>query len=123
VVPAVTVYVVVSWKSIHEKLVPMFTALDCASNAPGVFPFTAYSAAVAFPEDVPLMYAMMSVIVPVVAALKYETDWALASFLSLHAPIAEFPKEHKVVAFASNSIKEQQIKTQVINIKHFFNSI
>ena len=57
-------------------------ALDCASSAPGVFPFTAYSAAVAFPDDAPLMYAMMSVIDPVVAALKYETDWALASFWS-----------------------------------------
>ena len=73
----------VSWRSIHESVVPIFTALDCASSAPGVFPFTAYSAAVAFPEDAPLMYAMMSVIDPVVAALKYETDWALASFWSL----------------------------------------
>jgi hypothetical protein len=61
----------------------MFMALDCASSAPGVFPFTAYSAALAFPEDAPLMYVMMSVTDPVVAALKYEMDWALASVWSL----------------------------------------
>ena len=36
-------------------VVPMFTELDCASNVPGVFPLTAYSAAVAFPDDAPLM--------------------------------------------------------------------
>ena len=81
--PAVTVYVVDSLKLIHESVVPMFVALDCASSVVGVFPFTAYSAAVAFPDDVPLTYAMMSVIGPVVVALKYEIDWALGSFWSL----------------------------------------
>ena len=39
---------------------------------------------------------MMSVIDPVVVALKYETDWALASFWSRYVPIAEFPKADKV---------------------------
>ena len=53
---------------------PIFTELDCANSAPGVFPFTAYSAAVAFPEDTPLTYAMMSVIDPAVVTLKYEID-------------------------------------------------
>ena len=39
--PAVTVYDDVSWKSIHENVVPMFTELDWASNAPGEFPLVA----------------------------------------------------------------------------------
>ena len=45
----------VSWRSIHESVVPMFVALDCASSVVGVFPFIVYSAAVAFPDVVPLM--------------------------------------------------------------------
>ena len=53
--PDVAVYGVVSWKSIHEYVVPMFTELDCASRVLGVFPVTVYSAAVAFPVVVPSM--------------------------------------------------------------------
>ena len=53
----------------HENDVPMFTALDCFSNAPGEFPFTAYSAVIAFPDDAPAMYTTMSVTHPVVVAL------------------------------------------------------
>jgi hypothetical protein len=34
----------------------------------------------AFPDDVPSMYAMISVTDPEVVEVKYETDWALASF-------------------------------------------
>ena len=52
--PAVTVYDEVSWKSVHESVIPIFTALDCISSALGVFPLTAYNAAVAFPDDAPL---------------------------------------------------------------------
>ena len=53
--PAVTVVGVVSWKSTHENVVPMFTELDCASSVPGEFPFDAYSAALAVPDAAPLM--------------------------------------------------------------------
>ena len=52
------------------------------SSAPADPPLTAYSAAMALPDVVPSMYAIMSVTVPVVVAVKYETDWALASFWS-----------------------------------------
>ena len=51
--PAVTVYGVGSWKSTHEYVVPMFTELDCSSNAPAIFPLAAYSAAMAFPDEDP----------------------------------------------------------------------
>jgi hypothetical protein len=54
-VPEVTVYGVGSWKSIHEKVVPMFTALDCSSKAPADPPLTAYSAAMTFPDVAPSM--------------------------------------------------------------------
>lgn len=73
-------YGVGSWKSIHDIVVPMVTALVCSSRLLAEFPLVAYSAAMAFPEDAPSMYAMMSVIAPVVVDVKYETDWALASF-------------------------------------------
>ena len=73
-------YGVGSWKSTHEKLVPMLTDLDCTSKAPAEPPLTTYSAAMAFPGDVPSTYAMMSVTDPVVVHVKYEMDWALASF-------------------------------------------
>ena len=46
---------VVSWKSTHEYVVPMFAELDCVSRVFGVFPLTVYSAAVAFPVVVPEM--------------------------------------------------------------------
>ena len=72
--PEFTVYGVGSWKSIHENVVPMFTALDCSSRAPAEPPLTAYSDAMAFPDDAPSMYAMMSVADPVVVHLKYEMD-------------------------------------------------
>jgi hypothetical protein len=42
------------------------------------------------------MYAMMSVTDPEVVEVKYETDWALASFWSWRVPIAVFPKVVKV---------------------------
>ena len=48
-------YDVVSLKSTHEKAVPMFTELDCASSVVAEFPLTAYRAAVAFPDEAPLM--------------------------------------------------------------------
>ena len=51
----VTVYGVGSWKSTHEKVVPMLTALDCSSKILADPPLTAYSAAIAFPEDAPSM--------------------------------------------------------------------
>jgi hypothetical protein len=54
-VPDVTVYGVGSWKSTHEKLVPMLTAEDCCSSAPAEPPLVAYSAAMAFPDDAPSM--------------------------------------------------------------------
>jgi len=54
-VPAVTVVGVVSWKSTHEKVVPMFMEMDCASRVLADPPLVAYSAAVAFPVVVPLM--------------------------------------------------------------------
>ena len=53
--PDVAVYGVDSWKSTHEYVVPMFMEVDWASSVPGEFPLTAYSAAVAFPDDSPLM--------------------------------------------------------------------
>ena len=90
--PEVTVYDDGSWKSTHENDVPMFTELDCLSKAPGEFPFTAYSAVMAFPDDAPAMYATMSVTDPVVAAVKYEMDCALASFPSEIVPTTVFPK-------------------------------
>ena len=43
-------------------------------------PLTAYRAAMTFPDVVPSMYAIMSVIDPEVVQVKYETDSALASF-------------------------------------------
>jgi len=46
---------VCSWKSTHEKVVPMLTGLDCSSNAPAEPPLTAYNAVMAFPGDVPSM--------------------------------------------------------------------
>ena len=39
---------------------------------------------------------MMFVIGPVVVAVKYEMDWALASFWSVEVPIAVFPKVDEV---------------------------
>ena len=52
----------------------MLTELDCASKAPAEPPLTAYNAAIAFPDDAPLMYAMMSVTEPVLVHVKYEID-------------------------------------------------
>ena len=72
--PAITVYCVGSWKSTHEYVVPMFTALDCDSKAPADPPLTAYRAVIAFPGVVPSMYAMISVTDPEVVHVKYETD-------------------------------------------------
>ena len=42
------------------------------------------------------MYAMMSVTDPVVWGVKYDMDWALASFCSKIDPTAVFPKDVKV---------------------------
>ena len=72
-----------SWKSIHVMVVPMFTELDCSSRVVADPPLVAYSAVMAFPDVVPSMYAMMSVTDPGVVEVKYETDWALASFWSV----------------------------------------
>ncbi len=71
---------VVSWKSIQVMVVPIFTELVCSSRVVADPPLVAYSAAMAFPDDAPSMYAIMSVTDPVVVLLKYETDCALASF-------------------------------------------
>ena len=68
--PAVTVDGVGSWKSTHENVVPMFAALDCSNSASADPPLTAYSAAMAFPDVAPSMYAMMSVTVPVLVHVK-----------------------------------------------------
>ena len=81
-----------SWKSIHVIVVPMFTELDCSSRVLADPPLVEYSAAMAFPDDAPSMYAIMSVTDPDVVEVKYETDWALASFWSVYVPIMEFPK-------------------------------
>ena len=48
-------YVEGSWKSIHEKVVPMLTASDCSSKVPAAPSLTANSAAMAFPDDAPSM--------------------------------------------------------------------
>ena len=41
----------------------------------------------------------MFVIGPVVVAVKYEMDWALASFWSVEVPIAVFPKVDELLPF------------------------
>ena len=53
--PEVTLYAAGSGKSTHENVVPKFTELDCSSKAPAEPPFTAYRAAIAFPDDAPSM--------------------------------------------------------------------
>ena len=72
--PDVTVYGVCSWKSFHEKSVLTFRGRDCTSKTPADPPLTAYNAAIALPDDTPLMYAIMSVIDPVAVHVKYEID-------------------------------------------------
>jgi len=79
-------------------VVPMLTEMLCSSRVLADPPVVAYSAAMAFPDDAPSMYAMMSVTVPVVVEVKYDTDWALASFWSEYVPIAVFPKDVVVAA-------------------------
>jgi hypothetical protein len=60
----------------------MLTDFDCDSKALADPPLRAYSAVMAFPGAVPAISAMMSVIVPVVVAVKYDIDCAFASFVS-----------------------------------------
>ena len=57
VVPEFTLVGVVSWKSIQVMVVPMLTELVCSIRVLADPPVVAYSAAMAFPDDAPLMYA------------------------------------------------------------------
>jgi len=74
VVPEATVYGVGSLMSTQEKDVLILTGLACSNKVLADPPLVAYNAAIAFPDVVPSMYAMISVTGPVIVLLKNDTD-------------------------------------------------